>query len=59
MIHDQIVTWKYECGKDTVTFQFEMSEADQEEMFMRWVDFMNAVGYTLNSTEMYEMWNGE
>ena len=59
MIHDQIVTWKYECGKDTVTFQFDMDGETPEDMFFRWVEFMNAVGYNLNKTEMYEMWNGE
>jgi hypothetical protein len=59
IMNDHVVTWKYECGKDTVTFQFEMEGESLEDMFFRWVDFMNAIGYTLNKTEMHEMWNGE
>jgi hypothetical protein len=58
-MNKQIVTWKYELGFDTIIFQFDMEGETVEDMFIRWVHFMNAVGYTLNKTEMYEMWYGE
>jgi len=54
-----MITWKYECDGDSITFQFDMEDESVEDMFYRWVDFMNAIGYSVNKTEMYEMWNGE
>jgi len=32
---------------------------DTQEMFFKWVDFMNAIGYNLNKAEMESMWSGE
>lgn len=57
-MNEQLVTWKYECGKDTVTFQFDMEGETVKDMFFRWVQFMNAIGYSLNHTEMFDMWHG-
>lgn len=54
-----MITWKHEVGNDTVIFQFDMEGETVEDMFFRWVDFMNAIGYSVNKDEMYEMWNGE
>ena len=56
----QKVTWKYEsehCGE--VMFRFDACEMNAQEMFMKWVQFMNAIGYVLDSREMESMWNGE
>jgi len=62
-MNNHVVTWKYEyckdtVTKDTVTFQFDLDGQTPEDMFFRWVEFMNAIGYSLNNTEMFEMWNG-
>jgi len=58
-MNNHVVTWKYEYGKDTVTFQFDMEGKTPEDMFFNWVDFMNAIGYSLNNSEMFKMWHGE
>jgi len=42
----------------TVTFEFDATEKSTFEMFMKWVRFMNAIGYVLDPEEMEEMWNG-
>ena len=44
---------------DTVSFQFDAFQMDAQEMFIKWVDFMNAIGYNLDKVEMEKMWNGE
>lgn len=41
-----------------VTFVFDAFEMDHQEMFMKWVQFMNAIGYVLDQREMEDMWNG-
>lgn len=56
---EQNVTWTYKSGDERITFEFDMNEMDHKEMFMMWVKFMNAVGYTLDAAEMEAMWNGE
>lgn len=57
-MNEHLVIWKYEFGKDTVTFQFGMEGETVEDMFFRWVDFMNAIGYSVDKSEMYDMWHG-
>lgn len=59
MFDEQKVTWSYKHGSERVVFQFNMNEMNQQEMFMMWVKFMNAVGYTLDAAEMEAMWIGE
>lgn len=41
-----------------VTFSFDAMKMNTQEMFMKWVCFMNAIGYVLDPEEMEEMWNG-
>jgi len=55
----QRVFWKYETDSETVMFEFDMYQMDHKEMFLKWVSFMNAVGYVLDPAEMEKMWNGE
>ena len=53
---------KFQCidsDHDIVVFQFDAFQMDTQEMFMKWVDFMNAIGYNLDKAEMESMWNGE
>ena len=56
------VTFHYECGTikpmRTVTHVFDATDMDTTEMFMRWVHFMNGVGYVLDPVEMEEVWDG-
>lgn len=59
IISSQKVTWSYQHDDEKITFEFNMDEMTHKEMFMMWVKFMNAVGYTLDSIEMEKMWNGE
>ncbi len=56
---NQTITWKYEHVDEKITFEFDMDGVSHKEMFMKWVDFMNAIGYTLDKVEMEAMWNGE
>jgi hypothetical protein len=58
-MEEQKVTWSYQHDDEKITFKFNMDEMTHKEMFMMWVKFMNAVGYTLDSIEMEKMWNGE
>ena len=58
-MEEQKVTWLYQHSDEKITFEFNMDEMNHKEMFMMWVKFMNAVGYTLDATEMESMWNGE
>ena len=58
-MEEQKVTWSYQHGDEKIVFEFNMNEMTHKEMFMMWVKFMNAVGYTLDSIEMEKMWNGE
>ena len=44
---------------DKVTFEFDNDCMRSFEVFMRWVRFMNAIGYELDPVEMEAMWNGE
>ena len=53
------VFWKYETDSEVVMLEFDMSEMDTKEMFLKWVSFMNAVGYVLDPAEMESMWSGE
>ena len=41
----------------SVTFEFDAYEMSEQEMFMMWVRFMNAIGYVLDAVEMEEMWS--
>ena len=56
---EQKVIWTYQHSDQKIIFEFDMDGMDHQEMFMMWVKFMNAVGYTLDATEMEAMWNGE
>lgn len=56
---EQKIIWSYQHGDEKIVFEFNMDEMTHKEMFMQWVKFMNAVGYTLDSIEMEKMWNGE
>jgi len=51
-------TFHFECGTGTVTHVFDATEMDTTDMFMRWVQFMNGVGYVLDPVEMEKVWNG-
>ena len=53
------VTWTYETNHGKVTFDFDSTEMNVKEMFLKWVDFMCAIGYNLDRAEMESMWNGE
>ena len=44
---------------DKVTLEFDNYDMPSFEVFMRWVRFMNAIGYNLDQEEMEKMWNGE
>lgn len=55
----QKVIWKYESADGDVTFDFDVREMNAQELFMKWVQFMNAIGYVLDAREMEAMWNGE
>ena len=44
---------------DKVTLEFDNYDMPSFEVFMRWVRFMNAIGYNLDQEEMEEKWNGE
>ena len=41
---------------DKVTIEFDNYDMPSFEVFMRWVRFMNAIGYSLDQEEMEEMW---
>lgn len=56
---EQKITWSYQHGDEKIIFEFHMDGMNHKEMFMLWVKFMNAVGYTLDPIEMESMWNGE
>ena len=56
---EQRVFWKYETDSEVVMFEFDMYQMNHKEMFMKWVSFMNAIGYVLDTVEMEKMWNGE
>ena len=53
------VFWKYETDSELVMFEFDMYQMGYKEMFLKWVSFMNAVGYVLDPVEMEKMWGGE
>jgi hypothetical protein len=54
------VTWKYQQDNgDTVVFEFERYGVSTDEMFQKWVEFMNAIGYVLDPVEMEQMWMGD
>ena len=44
---------------DKVTIEFDNYDMPSFEVFMRWVRFMNAIGYSLDQEEMEKMWSGE
>ena len=50
---------KFSYDDDAVVFKFDCIEMTTQEMFMKWVQFMNAIGYVLDPVEMERMWNGE
>lgn len=56
---EQRITWTYRFGDEKVIFKFNMDSMTHKEVFMKWVDFMNAIGYTVDPAEMEAMWNGE
>ena len=56
---EQKVTWGYESEHVKVQFEFDSSELDTKEVFMRWVQWMNSIGYILDAPEMEAMWSGE
>jgi hypothetical protein len=56
---EQRITWTYRFGDEKVIFKFNMDNMNHKEVFMKWVDFMNAIGYTVDPAEMEAMWNGE
>ena len=56
---EQKVTWGYESEGVKVQFKFDASVLDAKEMFMMWVQWMNAIGYILDAPEMEVMWSGE
>ena len=58
MFEDSIMTWKSQSGQDVVSFEFNSTDMDVQQMFFKWVDFMNAVGYSLDRDEMFDMWHG-
>ena len=58
MFNDSFVTWEYQIGEDVVTFRFNSTDMDVQQMFFKWVDFMNAIGYSLDRDEMFDMWHG-
>ena len=58
MFEDTFITWKYQSGDDVVTFEFNNTDMDMQQMFFKWVDFMNAIGYPLDRDEMHDMWHG-
>ena len=47
-----------ESEDSSVTFTFDASGMNTKEMFMKWVQFMNAIGYVLDPAEMESLWNG-
>lgn len=59
MESNQKVVWEYDSGGDVVVFEFDMLQRDTKEMFMKWVCFMNAVGYVLDPIDMEKMWDSE
>lgn len=59
MESNQKVVWEYDSGGDVVVFEFDMLQMDTKEMFMKWVCFMNAVGYVLDPIDMEKMWDSE
>jgi len=56
---EQRITWTYQYADEKVIFKFSMDAMTHKEVFMKWVDFMNAIGYTVDRAEMEAMWNGE
>jgi hypothetical protein len=56
---EQRITWTYRFGDEKVIFKFNMDNMTHKEVFMKWVGFMNAIGYTVDPAEMEAMWNGE
>lgn len=58
MFIDSFITWEYRVGEDVVTFRFDNTDMDVQEMFFKWVSFMNAIGYSLDRDEMFDMWHG-
>ena len=56
---EQRITWTYRFGDEKVIFKFSMDAMTHKEVFMKWVDFMNAIGYAVDRAEMEAMWNGE
>ena len=46
-----------DSDNSTVTFEFDAIEMSTFEMFMKWVRFMNAIGYVLDPEEMEKMWD--
>ena len=57
--YNQKVTWKYESDYGDVVFDFSVCEMNAQELFMKWVQFCNAIGYVLDAREMESLWNGE
>jgi len=55
----QKLIWKYEYEDEKIAFEFDMGGMTHKDVFLMWVKFMNAIGYTLDPNEMEEMWNGE
>lgn len=55
----QKIIWKYEYEDEKVAFEFDMGGMTHKDVFLMWVKFMNAIGYTLDAAEMEAMWNGE
>jgi len=60
LTEDKNTIWMHEDDDGTaIVFAFDTVQMDHQEMFMKWVEFMNAIGYNLDKAEMESMWNGE
>lgn len=54
------ITFKQETfDGDTVVLEFLADDMTTDEIFQKWVQFMNGMGYILDPIEMVNMWNGE
>lgn len=54
------ITWESENDfGDRVIFEFDSFELTTDQMFQKWVEFMNAIGYVLDPVKMEKMWMGD
>lgn len=44
--------------QNSVKVSFNSEGMDAQEVFRKWVGFMNAVGYSFDPVEMEDLWNG-